>query len=617
MASASHIGASSKRKLLEDRSRVEEIRTGSGQPVQLGVVADGIGGENAGERAAELTVTTVFEFCQHSEEQNIPQLLQSALEEANQKVYAEARKSRRKTNMGSTAAVAAIADGRLYIANVGDSRIYLLRGRKAFPLTIDHTWENEIVASGRLSRAEAARHPRRDQIVRSIGYEARVDVDLGLWLRGGQESAAEARGAQGLPLKRGDAVLICSDGLIKTRHNRSVAHYVEAGELAPLVLGRPAKRAVDGLIRRALQRQVDDNVSAVVLQVPGGLHVRRYLAPAAALAAALVLVGAAAAWGLPRLGSGPAVLPTIPALPSGVAFVSDWGGRAESSVDGEAYQPLETEQLITAGEGVLLRSLGAQSYLRLGLADQSLLYLGPDSELELLEIGGPAGSRLRLHSGRLVLSRPVPGEPGVSVLAPSGVRAVLTGTLMGAIWDPISGVFWIACFAQPCRVAAPGGESTDLTSGQQISIDYAGNIDGPTAIAHEHYAFADYAGGLVATPTAIGGDAGGTTTAATRTPFGPLFVSPTPPPPPPTNTPAPPTRRPPGPTSPPASSDTPSPTETALPTDTPLPSETPLPSDTPMPSDTPTPAPTDTPTKTPGPPPTRTDTPPPTATNGT
>ncbi|MEK6588531.1 MAG: protein phosphatase 2C domain-containing protein, partial [Chloroflexota bacterium] len=300
-AAASHIGASAKRTLLEDRSRAETIRTAAGQVLSLAVVADGIGGENAGERAAELTVTSIFDYCQKSLEGNVPRLLEAALQHANQRVFSEAQKSRRKTNMGSTAAVAAIADGRLYIANAGDSRVYLLRGNKAFPLTIDHTWENEMVRSGRLTRLEATRHPRKDQIVRSIGYEGQLIVDLGLWLRGGEETAAEARAAQGLPLTAGDTVLVCSDGLIKSRHDRASAHYVEASEFAPLVRGRSAKSAVDTLIKRALSRQVDDNVSAAVLEVPGGIYLRRYVGPAIGAGAALALVVGAAAFAVPRI----------------------------------------------------------------------------------------------------------------------------------------------------------------------------------------------------------------------------------------------------------------------------------------------------------------------------
>ncbi|MFQ5922851.1 MAG: PP2C family protein-serine/threonine phosphatase, partial [Anaerolineales bacterium] len=368
LAAGYHIGASPTRTLLEDRARAEKIRAASGIVLSVGVVADGIGGENAGERAAELTVTTVFDSLQHSRERNIPRMLEAALKEANKRVFAEAQKSRRKTNMGSTAAIAAISSNRLYVANVGDSRVYLLRGQKAFPLTVDHTWENEIVSSGKLSRMEASKHPRRDQIVRSIGYEPSVKVDLGLWLQGGEESAAEARAAQGLPLKAGDIVLVCSDGLIKTRRDQRYAHYVEASEFTALVQGRSPSGAVDRLIKKALRRQVDDNVSAVILEVPGGVYYRRYLVPAVGVAAAFALVIGAAAWAVPRLSgalAGPSAGPTIPALPSGVAFVSEIGGRAETSAAGGNFENLRPEQLVTSG--VQLRTVGGTSYVRLGL----------------------------------------------------------------------------------------------------------------------------------------------------------------------------------------------------------------------------------------------------------
>jgi len=270
MATASHIGASPRRTLLEDRARAELITTAGGLQMALGVVADGIGGENAGERAAELTVQTVIDHSRASSESNVPRLLEQALQEANQRVFAESQKSRRKTNMGSTAAVAAIVDGRLYLANAGDSRVYLLRGRKVLPLTLDHTWAEEVARSGKLSRVEASRHPRRNEIVRSVGYEPALKVDLGLWLQGGQEREAEARAAQGLPLERGDVVLVCSDGLIKGRHDRPGAAYVEASEFSALVKGKAPKRAAEDLVKRALARQVDADdakVNALRFQV--------------------------------------------------------------------------------------------------------------------------------------------------------------------------------------------------------------------------------------------------------------------------------------------------------------------------------------------------------------
>ena len=595
LAAGAHIGASPTRTLLEDRARAETIRTASGMVLSVGVIADGIGGENAGERAAELTATTIFENLESSREQNIPRMLEAALKEANQRVFAEAQKSRRKTNMGSTAAIAAVSNHRLYVANVGDSRIYLLRGQKAYPLTVDHTWENEIVSSGKLGPIEAARHPRRDQIVRSVGYEPKVNVDLGLWLHRGEESAAEARAAQGLPLKRGDVVLVCSDGLIKTRRDQRSAHYVEASEFTALVRGRSPAGAVDRLIKKALKRQVDDNVSAVVLEMPGGgVYYRRYLVPAIGAAAAFALVIGAAAWAVPKLSgalAGPSAGPTIPALPSGVAYVSEIGGRAEISDASGVFENLRLEQLVTAGSGAQLRTLGGTSYVRLGLPDQSIIYLGPDSQVELLEIEGESGTSLLLQSGVALVSGQGSGASVISVLAPSGVLAKSTGSILGAFWDPIAGQFEVDCFEEICEVIFPGGVAMGLGAGQRIIIALGGEVLGPLAIIHARYAFGQYVGGLVLAATLEPILAGGSDTRPTRTPLGPLFVSPTPIPP--TRTPKP-TAQPPKP---------PPPTNTPVPpTSTPVPpTNTPKPTKTP---NTPGPPPTDPPTDPPAPTPT-------------
>ena len=86
--------------------------------------------------------------------------------------------------MGTTATVAAISDGRLYLAHIGDSRAYLVRDGKLTQLTLDHTWGNQKVLEGKLTIEQAAHHPRKDALARYIGQPNtdKVDVDLGLRL---------------------------------------------------------------------------------------------------------------------------------------------------------------------------------------------------------------------------------------------------------------------------------------------------------------------------------------------------------------------------------------------------------------------------------------------------
>lgn len=619
-AALSNIGASPRRTLLEDRSRAEIVRTAAGLKLALGVVADGIGGENAGERAAEITVSSVFEHVGKSTERDVPNLLKSALEEANRRVFVDARSSRRKLNMGSTAAVAAISSGRLYVANVGDSRIYLVREGRAIRLTIDHTWEEEVVRSGRLSPAEAARHPRREEIVRSVGFDRALNVDLGLWLRAGKESGADAVRAQGLPLHPGDRVVVCSDGLTKTRHDDPDAHYVEEGEIATLIGSRAPQQAVETLVRRALGAKVDDNVSVVVLEMPGGKRAPAplHLHPAIPAALALLIVVAAGIAILPRvLGSilPSAPTPTIPPLPSGVAFVSEIAGAAEVEMPGTAPRPIGPEEIVAAGPGVVLRTSGAGSYLRLGLADQSIVYLGPDTEVELAAIADGAQTletTLLIRRGTVVVAAQGGLGQLVAVTTPDGSSGRIRGSVMGVTLDPVLPRFDLDCFLGSCEIVDLDSGRLPMTiyAGQHAFLAADGVPSGPDATRNDLYSFANYCGGLVPAPVT-----GGNAIAATRTPLGALYIPPTqpptprptatqpqaPPPPGPTATPVPPTDVPTDTNVPP---DTQEPTSTSrrrtrTPTSTPEnPTDTEVPpSGTPVPPDTDTPvppAPTDT-----------------------
>ncbi len=291
--------------------------------------------------------------------------------------------------MGSTAAVAAIVEHRLYVANVGDSRVYLVRGGKALALTVDHTWEYETLRSGKLTPEEIARHPRKDEIVRSIGYDADVEVDLGVWIKGGQESESEAFSAQGMQLKPGDRIIICSDGLTKTRHDHPSLHYIEDRELTSLTKGRSIEQAAELLVKRALDREADDNISVVILKIPGVIEVPWALLPAIGVASIAILLIGLGVWLIPRFqlsGSDQGISPTIPPLPSGVVFVSNLAGKAEVLSPSGGRRDIKVEDLIVSGKGVNVIIHEGESYARLGLADGSILYLGPSTQIEIRAI---------------------------------------------------------------------------------------------------------------------------------------------------------------------------------------------------------------------------------------
>lgn len=588
----SHIGASPRRVLLEDRCQAETLSTAGGLEMTLGVVADGIGGENAGERAAEVTVNAIIDQCQRSSNQDVPQILEEALKSANERVFADARRSLRKRNMGSTAAVAAIVEDRLYVANVGDSRVYLIRGRKVLQLTVDHTWEYETLRSGKLTPEEIARHPRKDEIVRSVGYDAEVDVDLGVWIKGGQESESEAYSAQGMQLQPGDRVIICSDGLTKTRHDYPSAHYIEDRELVSLTKGRSPEQAAELLVKRALEREADDNVSVVILKIPGGIEVPRVFLPAISAASIAILLLALGVWLLPKFQvsrSEQGISPTIPPLPSGVAFVSNLAGKAEVLSQGGGRQDLKVEDLIASGKGVYVFIHQGESYARLGLADGSILYLGPSTQIEIRTIAEGSSTPetiLQLVTGIVLLDRRIDSATSTVVRSPSGAIAKINFGVMGAITSPGDQRLDVDCFEGRCEIfhETYGGEGVRLESDQHLWVNPVGDIS-PTDSTRNHlYSFGNFCSGLILTPTM-------TVTASTpfdqqftptRTPLGPLFVPPTavPTTPPPTRT------RTPIPT--PTNTFTRTPTRTPTKTLTRTPTRTLVPTDTSEPTASPT-----------------------------
>src|SRR3990170_1120939 len=137
------------RKYNEDRCAVDHFATRSGLQLDVAVVCDGVGGEEYGERAAQLAVDTVLAYLRSSQETEIPRLLTAVVRAANAAVVAEAGRLEGNRAMASTMALALIVDGQtLHIANVGDSRIYLCRAGTFEQLTRDHTFANVMVWLG-------------------------------------------------------------------------------------------------------------------------------------------------------------------------------------------------------------------------------------------------------------------------------------------------------------------------------------------------------------------------------------------------------------------------------------------------------------------------------------
>ena len=187
----------------------------------LFVVADGMGGAQAGEVASEIAVRS---FDDELPNGSRAEALVRVIEEANKRIHERARSDDSLHGMGTTTTAAYVDNDEVVIAHVGDSRAYLLRKGELIRLTKDHSLVGELVARGKLTEEQAEQHPQRSVITRALGPEASVQVDIDIF-----------------PAKAGDLFLLCSDGLTSMVHEPKLRPlFEEANSLEEL-----GKRLID------------------------------------------------------------------------------------------------------------------------------------------------------------------------------------------------------------------------------------------------------------------------------------------------------------------------------------------------------------------------------------
>lgn len=215
------------------------------------VVSDGMGGAVAGDLASRIAVECIFEEMTTKwtgDRNELPQQfaarLREALESANTRIHQTAATDPDFQGMGTTTTAVGILDGFLYLAQVGDSRAYLLRDGRAVQLTRDQSMVQELLDSGQLTPEEAERSAHRNVILQALGTGPSVEVDL---------TYQQAR--------RGDLLLICSDGL---------SGLVREQELVPTIeAATDLESACHALVDLARERGGPDNITAVLARLDG------------------------------------------------------------------------------------------------------------------------------------------------------------------------------------------------------------------------------------------------------------------------------------------------------------------------------------------------------------
>ncbi|HEX7058181.1 MAG TPA: Stp1/IreP family PP2C-type Ser/Thr phosphatase [Bacilli bacterium] len=225
----------------EDRAVVQHDLHG----FTLAIVADGMGGHQAGDIASQLAIETVQSELQHIDSglglSACAAELAAAVRTANRKVFDLASSEDLYQGMGTTIVAALATSEIIIVAHIGDSRAYLFSADQVTQLTEDHSLVNELVKSGQISPEEANSHPRKNVLTRALGTEENVEVEISQhkW-------------------KKGDIVLMCSDGLSNLVDEETIksAVYAEAD------LEQKASR----LVASALEAGGDDNITVVLLE---------------------------------------------------------------------------------------------------------------------------------------------------------------------------------------------------------------------------------------------------------------------------------------------------------------------------------------------------------------
>jgi PPM family protein phosphatase len=207
----------------------------------LFIVTDGLGGHTAGERASEIALKAASDAYYQSEDDDVAVALRHAIEHANATIYQMATENAQWKGMGTTCVAAVLQGEMAYVANVGDSRAYLVRDNQMKQISLDHSLVGRLVRDGEITEDEARVHPERNMIYRCLGEKSDVEVDIF------SEKVQES-----------DLLLLCTDGLTGLVSNE---------ELCSIVHQYEPQESVRHLIERANENGGPDNITALVVRV--------------------------------------------------------------------------------------------------------------------------------------------------------------------------------------------------------------------------------------------------------------------------------------------------------------------------------------------------------------
>lgn len=228
-----------KREINQDYVYCSE--TAVGKLPNLFIVADGMGGHNAGDYASRYSVEYFRQQMEESDVELPISSFEAALKQTNASLISIAKQQKELEGMGTTFVVATIVDNTMYIANIGDSRLYVV-GKEMKQITVDHSLVEAMVQTGELNRDQARLHPIKNVITRALGANENLEPDF-----------------FEVSLSEGDVVLMCSDGLTNMLEDKAIESIIRGNE-NPLDAARI-------LVDCANQNGGKDNIAVIIIKV--------------------------------------------------------------------------------------------------------------------------------------------------------------------------------------------------------------------------------------------------------------------------------------------------------------------------------------------------------------
>ena len=214
------------------------------EEIKLAILADGMGGYNGGEIASKLATETIKNYISNNlystlpEKNEIEKLILNAIEYANMVVYEKSKENENLSGMGTTLEVCLIYNNMVYVAHIGDSRVYLIRDNKIKQLTTDHSYVENLIKEGKITKEEAINHPKKNIITKALGCSAFVEPDI-----------------MQIKIKSQDIIIMTSDGLTNKVRDEKIYE----------IINKNIEASVESLIKEANELGGNDNITTIVI----------------------------------------------------------------------------------------------------------------------------------------------------------------------------------------------------------------------------------------------------------------------------------------------------------------------------------------------------------------